>query len=99
LPADAFFPDERPIIVDDQFPWQSTGGAAAQLGWRIFFDERLSRTGTTACASCHRPEYSFADPRRVSVSDSGRRGQRHAPSLINAGFSPLFMWDGAFSNA
>ena len=51
------------------------------------------------CASCHRPEYSFADPRRVSVSDSGRRGQRHAPSLINAGFSPLFMWDGAFSNA
>ena len=68
----------------------------ALLGRRLFFDTRLSRTGTTACASCHDPAYYFAEPRRVSVSDTGRRGRRNAPSLINVGFLPTLMWDGRF---
>jgi cytochrome c peroxidase len=68
----------------------------AVLGQRLFFDGRLSRSGTTACASCHHPDYAFAEPRRVSISDSGSRGQRNAPSLINVGFLPILMWDGRF---
>jgi cytochrome c peroxidase len=68
----------------------------ALLGRRLFFDVRLSRTGTTACASCHDPAYYFAEPRRVSISDTGRRGRRNAPSLVNVGFLPTLMWDGRF---
>jgi cytochrome c peroxidase len=30
----------------------------------------------------------------VSIADSGRRGERNAPSLINVGFLPALMWDG-----
>src|SRR5262249_198994 len=63
---------------------------------KLFFDTRLSRTGTTACASCHRPEYAFAEPRRVSISDNGTRGGRNAPSLLNVGYMPALMWDGRF---
>jgi cytochrome c peroxidase len=48
----------------------------ASLGERLFFDTRLSATGRTACASCHDPRYSFAEPRRVSLSDNGKPGQR-----------------------
>jgi len=68
----------------------------ALLGQRLFFDARLSRTGTTACASCHQPAYAFAEPRRVSVSDTGSHGRRSAPSLINVGLVPALMWDGRF---
>src|ERR1700730_19467615 len=31
------------------------------LGRKLFFDARLSATGGTACARCHRPRYCFAD--------------------------------------
>jgi cytochrome c peroxidase len=68
----------------------------AFLGQRLFFDVRLSGTGTTACASCHDPSYWFAEPRRVSISDSGHPGRRNAPSLLDVGFLPTLMWDGRF---
>jgi len=68
----------------------------AFLGQRLFFDARLSGTGMTACASCHDPGYAYAEPRRVSISDSGQQGRRNAPSLLDVGFFPTLMWDGRF---
>ena len=53
------------------WPDRSNQSALKNLGRRIFFDARLSGTGTTACTSCHRPDHAFAEPRRVSVSDDG----------------------------
>src|SRR5262245_12548460 len=91
---DAGWLNERPSVARQYFREPSTGSNAASLGEKLFFDTRLSRTGATACASCHRPEYAFAEPRRVSVSDSGRRGERNAPSLVNVGYLPELMWDG-----
>src|SRR5215510_14435060 len=90
--------NERPSVVRPYFPERSIGNTRASLGEKLFFDTRLSRTGGTACASCHRPEYAFAEPRRVSISDSGRRGERNAPSLINVGYLPALMWDGRLPN-
>src|SRR5262249_26438599 len=68
----------------------------ALLGQKLFFDSRLSGTGTTACASCHNPSYAFAEPRPVSISDSGRHGRRNAPSLLDVGSRPILMWHGRF---
>jgi len=68
----------------------------AFLGQKLFFDARLSGTGRTACASCHDPGYAFAEPRRVSISDSGRDGRRNAPSLLDVGALHTLMWDGRF---
>ena len=68
----------------------------ASIGERLFFDVRLSANGRTACASCHNPDYVFAEPRRVSITDSGRHGRRNAPSLLDVGFLPALMWDGRF---
>jgi cytochrome c peroxidase len=75
---------------------QSLGGPLSLLGEKLFHDTRLSGTGGTACASCHEPNYAFADPRQVSQSDGGQLGRRNAPSLINAGLLPALMWDGRF---
>jgi cytochrome c peroxidase len=91
---DACWLNERPSVARQYLPELPIGSPRVSLGEKLFFDTRLSRTGATACASCHRPEYAFAEPRRVSIADSGRRGERNAPSLINVGFLPALMWDG-----
>ena len=64
------------------------------LGRRLFYDTRLSKDNTIACASCHRPDLRFTDARRVSLGVGGVTGVRNAPSLLNAAYSPLLFWDG-----
>ena len=70
IPADTLprpLPREAPLGVE---VYASTGGASeavVELGRRLFFDPRLSRDGSVACASCHRPELGFADDRPRSV--------------------------------
>lgn len=68
------------------------------LGQRLFFDTRLSGTGGKACASCHRPEYGYTEPRWVSVSDNGKLGRRNAPTILDVAFLPKLMWDGRFQS-
>jgi len=72
--------------------------ARAELGRRLFYDKRLSRTGAIACASCHRQEHAFADPAAVSKGVDGRRGTRNAPALVNRAWSSSFFWDGRASS-
>lgn len=79
------------------------GGATAEplttlndLGQALFFDENLSFNRNQSCASCHDPEYGFADPRRAangsfSLGDDGvSLGDRNAPSAAYAAFVPGF---------
>lgn len=64
------------------------------LGRYLFFDPVLSRDGSVACASCHRPDRSFADGRARSVGIGGAEVARAAPSLWNVAFLKRFFWDG-----
>jgi cytochrome c peroxidase len=64
------------------------------LGRRLFFDRRLSRDGTLACASCHDPRLAFSDGRVVARGIHGAQGTRNAPALINRGYGSSFFWDG-----
>jgi cytochrome c peroxidase len=89
-------PFGRPFAPPDHRGSEWRGDRLASLGQKLFFDPRLSGSGTTACASCHDPRYAFAEPRRVSISDGGRPGRRNAPSLIDVAFRPVLMWDGRF---
>lgn len=68
--------------------------AKVALGRLLFFDPRLSRDGTIACASCHRPSHGFADPARVSRGIGGARGRRNAPAVVNRLFADAQLWDG-----
>ena len=64
------------------------------LGRRLFYDPVLSADSSISCATCHLPELSFSDGKRVSRGLEGS-GLRNAPSLINVGYyyTGLF-WDG-----
>jgi len=68
--------------------------AKIALGRRLFFDKRLSRDGTLACASCHDPKLAFADGRKVARGIGGAVGTRNVPALINRGYGAIFFWDG-----
>jgi cytochrome c peroxidase len=64
------------------------------LGRKLFFDKRLSRDGTLACASCHDPERAFSDGRPVAQGINASTGARNVPALINRGYGRVFFWDG-----
>jgi cytochrome c peroxidase len=64
------------------------------LGRLLFYDLRLSKDNTIACASCHMPTLGFADGSRHSRGVGGMSGVRNAPSVVNAAYLPLQFWDG-----
>ena len=65
-----------------------------ELGRRLFFDRRLSRDFTIACATCHDPARAFTDGRPTAIGIDGRAGRRNTPVLINRGYGRVFSWDG-----
>jgi cytochrome c peroxidase len=65
------------------------------LGKQLFFDRRLSGDGTTACASCHRPDHGFADGLLRAPGAYGMRSGRACPTLWNVGYQQSFFWEGS----
>jgi cytochrome c peroxidase len=63
-------------------------------GRELFFDTRLSRDRTIACASCRDPERAFSDGRSVAIGVFNRVGRRSAPALVNRGYGRSLFWDG-----
>src|SRR5436190_22247535 len=68
-----------------------------EMGRRLFFDGRLSRDGSIACATCHDPARAFSDDRAIAIGINGRAGRRNAPAIINRGYGRSFFWDGRVS--
>jgi len=66
--------------------------AAAELGQKIFFDQRFSSNGAVSCASCHQPELYFSDG-RLRGQGLGQT-ERNTPSLLGAAYGPWKYWDG-----
>lgn len=68
--------------------------ARVALGKRLYFDTRLSKDGTLACATCHDVSRSFTDRRPVSEGIADQLGQRNAPTTMNALFFQSQFLDG-----
>lgn len=75
--------------------------AKIALGRLLFFDPVLSATQTVACATCHHPEFAWADarptplgvggtglgPARMLNGTAAAPLMRNVPSLLNVGFN------------
>jgi len=88
-----------PVRVPDPLSLEYPGRKAAtparvELGKTLFFDPRLSSSGTVSCATCHKQELGWSDGRRYSVGVSGRPLKRHTPHLLNLAWQKTFFWDG-----
>jgi cytochrome c peroxidase len=58
--------------------------AKAELGKSLFFDTRLSNSGTQSCATCHNPSYSWGDGMAKGVGDGMKTLKRRSPTVLNA---------------
>ncbi|MCA9125379.1 MAG: cytochrome-c peroxidase, partial [Planctomycetales bacterium] len=65
-----------------------------ELGKQLFFDPRLSASGTVSCNSCHNVMEGGDDDRPNSVGVAGQTGGRGAPTVWNAAFLSVQFWDG-----
>ena len=66
--------------------------AAARLGHRLFFDARLSATGTVSCATCHIAEKGFQDGLRVGHGVG--IGTRRTMPIAGTARGAWYFWDG-----
>jgi cytochrome c peroxidase len=66
---------------------------AIAFGEKLFFEPRLSGTGSVLCATCHAPFRAFQDgrPRGFGLQEV----DRNTPSVINVRFYRWYGWDGA----
>lgn len=65
---------------------------AAAFGFALFFDARLSQTGEVRCASCHLPEFAFADGQ--ATPPAFPQVGRNSPTILNAARLSTWFWDG-----
>jgi cytochrome c peroxidase len=63
-----------------------------ELGRHLFYDTRLSSTGTFACATCHEQARAFADDKGRAVGVTGEMHPRGAMSLANVAYNPVYTW-------
>ena len=80
-----------PVPPDPTNAWADDEDAA-RFGRTLFFDPRLSSTGTVSCATCHDPALGFSDG--LALSEGIGTTPRHAPHLWNVGNHRWFTWDG-----
>jgi len=65
-----------------------------ELGEQLFFDPILSLDNTLACASCHQPQFAFADNKAFSIGVNDSLGTRNTPSVMNMLSRSFFFHDG-----
>jgi cytochrome c peroxidase len=67
-----------------------------QLGKKLFFDGKLSSTGSVYCGSCHQPVAAFTTfEHDRSHGINGNHTLRNAPGLFNLAWYPYFNQDGS----
>lgn len=64
------------------------------LGKKLYFDTRLSKDGTVACATCHDVTRGFTDQIPVSEGIGRQFGKRNAPTVLNTVLLQTLFLDG-----
>jgi len=89
LKADYRRPNTIPFPKEN--PYTATKAA---LGKKLYFDTRLSAANVLSCASCHSAAYAWGDGQPRGVGHGMKQLGRRSPSIVNAAFGQIFMWDG-----
>ncbi len=79
------------VIPADQY---ERSAPDVMLGRALFWDQRVSADGKTACGSCHLPEDYGADRRRFSIDARGKQTKRNSQTVLNATQQPNLRWTG-----
>ena len=87
-------PDIAPLPPIEANPENAPTEARLALGRALFFDNRVSGTGTMSCATCHLPHQGWTVQTPLSPANPGWVERRNSPTLINVGYNTALIWDG-----
>jgi cytochrome c peroxidase len=71
-----------------------TNPAMVELGKKLFFDPRLSRSGFISCNSCHNLSMGGSDNLKTSIGDKWQQGPINSPTVLNSSLALAQFWDG-----
>ncbi|HTY04254.1 MAG TPA: cytochrome-c peroxidase [Rhodocyclaceae bacterium] len=65
-----------------------------ELGKKLYFDPRLSKSGFISCNSCHNLSMGGTDNLPTSIGDHWQQGPINAPTVLNSSMNVAQFWDG-----
>lgn len=65
-----------------------------ELGKKLFFDPRLSKSGFISCNSCHNLSMGGTDNIKTSVGHNWHKGPINSPTVLNSSMNLAQFWDG-----
>lgn len=68
--------------------------AQVELGKKLFFDPRLSKSGFISCNSCHNLSMGGTDNLKTSIGHNWFQGPINAPTVLNSSMNIAQFWDG-----
>lgn len=87
--ADAFRSLYQPIQ-----PPQAIDLGKVELGKKLYFDPRLSKSGFISCNSCHNLSRGGSDNLSTSIGDKWQQGPINSPTVLNSSLNLAQFWDG-----
>jgi cytochrome c peroxidase len=65
-----------------------------ELGKKLYFDTRLSKSGFISCNSCHNLSMGGTDNLKTSIGHNWNKGPINAPTVLNSSLNLAQFWDG-----
>ncbi|ODN67211.1 cytochrome-c peroxidase [Methylophaga muralis] len=75
-------------------PFIITEPDKVELGKKLFFDPRLSRSGFISCNSCHNLSMGGSDNLPTSIGHNWQQGPINSPTVLNSSMNLAQFWDG-----
>src|SRR6476646_12003249 len=75
-------------------PPQSINLGMVELGKKLYFDPRLSKSGWISCNGCHNLSMGGTDNIKTSIGDHWQQGPINAPTVLNSSLNVAQFWDG-----
>lgn len=75
-------------------PAKVTEPAKVELGKKLWFDPRLSKSGFISCNSCHNLSMGGSDNIKTSIGDKWQKGPINSPTVLNSSLNLAQFWDG-----
>ena len=81
-------------LVSPILPVQDVNLALVELGKKLYFDPRLSKSGFISCNSCHNLSMGGTDNLKTSIGHNWQRGPINSPTVLNSSLNVAQFWDG-----
>lgn len=94
LTAITTFPTYANEPIQPIEPAKITNTAKVDLGKKLFFDPRLSKSGVISCNSCHNLSAGGSDNRISSIGHNWSVGPINSPTVLNSSYNIAQFWDG-----